>query len=77
MLEFEAAAELKLMQFEPAITNTQGVVAIASQQPMQVTIDPRNLSKLLEAAKVHDTNFVYHPGGVDYSEWPLFVKPEP
>ena len=77
LLEFVAAAELKLMHFEPAVINAQRVVAIASQQPMQVQIDVRNLSKLLEAAKAHDTNFVYHPGEAVDSEWPLFVKPTP
>ena len=79
LLEFVAAAELKLMQFEPAITNAQRVVDIAKQQPMQVEIDVWNLSKLLEAAKAHDTNFVYQPHETEDPqwEWSLFVKPSP
>ena len=79
LLEFVAAAELKLMQFEPAITNAQRVVDIAKQHPMQVEIDVGNLSKLLEAAKAHDTNFEYQPHETEDPqwEWSLFVKPSP
>ncbi len=79
LLEFVAAAELKLMQFEPAITNAQRVVDIAKQHPMQVEIDVGNLSKLLEAAKAHDTNFEYQPHETEDPqwEWSMFVKPSP
>jgi hypothetical protein len=79
LLEFVAAAELKQMQFEPAITNAQRVVDIAKQHPMQVEIDVGNLSKLLEAAKAHDTNFEYQPHETENPqwEWSLFVKPSP
>lgn len=77
LLEFEAAAELKLSKFQSAITNAQHVVAIASQNPMSAEIAPWYLSKLLEAAKAHDTNFEYHAMGTTYDEWSPFLEPEP
>lgn len=77
LLEYVAASELKLSQFDAAITNTEQVVAIAGREPMQVDVDPKNLTKLLAAAKAHNTNYVYHANDAESSEWSLYVKPSP
>ena len=78
LLEYVAAAELKLMQFDSAIAKAQRVVDIANQHPMEVHVDVQNLPALLAAAKAHDTNFVSHFSvpSAD-SEFSLFVKPSP
>jgi hypothetical protein len=78
VLGFEAAAQLKMMQFEPATTNAQRLVDIWEQYKWPPHVQE---TALLEAAKEHDTNFVFRPElYVKYytnSQWVLFYKPSP
>lgn len=78
VLGFVAAAQLKLMRFESAITNAQRVVDIWEQYQWPPHVQE---SALLEASKSHDTNFMYRPEKyVKYytnTQWVLFFKPSP
>ncbi len=69
-LAFEAAAELRLGQFEAAVAHASKIVDIARRYEPWA----KNLDELLRATQTRDTNFVYQAGNPE-PPWLLFAEP--
>jgi hypothetical protein len=73
LLAFQAAAELGLGQFDSAIAHAQRMADLGSRQ----AIWAQNLPQLLQAARTHDTNFLYRTDNACGFDWSAFDEPQP
>lgn len=69
-LAFEAAAELRLGEFEAAVAHASKIADIARRDETWA----KGLAELLRATQTRDTNFVYQAGDPE-PHWALFAEP--
>ncbi|MGA2180434.1 MAG: hypothetical protein ABSH15_12735 [Verrucomicrobiota bacterium] len=68
-------AQVDCLKFKPPVTHVYNPLTCAWKAMWARNLS--NLAELLEAAKAHDTNFVYYSGEVAGPDWSPFVKPHP
>jgi hypothetical protein len=71
-LAFQAAAELRGGQIEPAIEHARQLAQFATRWGVQA----ENVGELFHAVETRDTNFAYQAGTLN-PDWSLFTTPRP